>query len=67
MCDMAGLLPCIPQLHGMLFATRILIVLRSRVPSDSSRPRSQRMACPQTPTGLDRRRKGLFVHDLSLV
>ena len=29
MCDMAGLLPCIPQLHGMLFATRILVVLRS--------------------------------------
>jgi hypothetical protein len=49
MCDMAGLLPCIPQLHGMLFATRILVVLRSGVPSDSSRPRSQRMACPQPP------------------
>ena len=65
MRDMAGL-SCIPQLHGMLFATRILVVLRSgafrflpaRDPAHGS---------PETPTDLDRRRKGLFVHDLSLV
>jgi hypothetical protein len=67
MCDMAGLLPCIPQLHGMLFATRILVVLRSGVPSDSSQPEIPAHGSPQTPADLDRRRKGLFVHDLSLV
>jgi hypothetical protein len=52
MGDMAGL-SCIPQLHGRLFATRILIVLRSsafRFPSaeipahglPAERPRSQK-------------------------
>jgi hypothetical protein len=66
MRDMAGL-SCIPRLHGRLFATRIPVVLRSSafrfLPTrDPSAWLARRM-----PSGLDRRRKGLFVHDLSLV
>ena len=45
MCDMAGL-PCIPQLHGMLFATRIPIVLRSGA-SDSPQPELLAHGVPQ--------------------
>lgn len=66
MRDIAGL-PRIPQLHGRLFATRILVVLRSSTYRFLSARDPSAWPARRTPTGLDRRRKGLFVHDLSLV
>jgi hypothetical protein len=66
MRDMAGL-PRIPQLQGGLFATRIPVVLRSNIFRFFSARDPSPWPARRTPTGLDRRRKGLFVHDLSLV
>jgi hypothetical protein len=65
MGDMAGL-PRIPQLHGRLFATRILIVLRSsafRFPSTEIPTHG----LPAERPPVSRGRKGLFDRNLSLV
>lgn len=65
MCEMAEL-PRIPPLHGRLF-TRIPVVLRSSTFRFFSARDPGAWPARRTPTGLDRRRKDLFVHDLSLV
>jgi hypothetical protein len=52
MRDMAGL-PRIPWLHGRLFATRILVVLRSRAFRFLSARDPSAWLAHKTPTGLD--------------